>query len=562
MSASPRLKRDGLKPNRHRASAYFWRMISAQMLRICREGKPVPTPHRVRGRLFPNHALAALAVAAALLVPVAASASDDSDANAAFSSAPTLLHLCGGDDALIKGDACKDGSYAQTAAKLEAALQRALARAPANIRPLLKRDQYWFAETIQNAAENGLPQSEKAADREAFAGMLSQRLTTLEQIADGFDRPGVLGKWEDAFGSVTVTAADGGAYRLEIKTDSGFGADDDRRWRCQATALVAPAPDGWLEGAFTPEQGDGKSDSNDGKASPVKPLAIKLRRQGESLRIVSAEPDWQHNNAPPTCAVQQVTASYFASGKQDAAAATVDKIDAAFTTPTFDCARPDTASDEEICADPDLAEGDRRLNAAWKALLPRLDETTRRALLEDQRNWVRQQADLYPVSLHPGQDKMRYELHHTDAARIDLYKLQRERIALLEGFDENRKGLAGLWLGYTAIIKITVTNDGSLEAKGWKWEQGDWKAGCDYEMDGDVVNGVFRSSERRKNPDTLERDHATLIVNRLDDAFAKKRFGSSDADEMKCKRSPERSSTARLFPVRPSPDIDETGDWH
>jgi hypothetical protein len=157
---------------------------------------------------------------------------------------------------------------------------------------------------------------------------------------------------------------------------------------------------------------------------------------------------------------------------------------------------------------------------------------------------------------------MRYELHHTHAARIDLNKLQRERIALLEGFDENRKGLAGLWLGYTAIIKITVAEDGGLEAKGWKWEQGDWKSGCDYEMDGDVVNGVFRSSERRKNPDTLERDHATLIVNRLDDVFAKKRFDSSDPDEMKCKRSPDRSSTARLFPVRPSPDIDETGDWH
>ena len=496
--------------------------------------------------------LAMLAVAAALLVPVAASASDDSETDAAFSSAPTALHLCGGDEAVIKGDACKDGSYSQTAAKLDAALQRALAKAPANIRPLLKRDQYWFAETIQHAAENDIPQSNNPADREAFARMLSQRLTTLEEVGDGFGRAGVLGKWEDAFGSVTITAADSGAYRLAIKTDSGFGADDDRRWRCQASALVTPAADGWLKGAFTAELGNGQK-------PPLKPLAIKMRRQGESLRIVAAEPDWEHDNSPPSCAVQQVTASYFASGKQDTAAA--DKIDAAFIRPTFDCARPDMASDEEICSDPDLAEGDRRLNAAWKALLPRLDETTRRALLDDQRNWVRQQADLYPVSLHPGQDKMRYDLHHTQAARNDLSKLQRERIALLEGFDENRKGLAGLWLGYTAIIKITVTKDG-LEAKGWKWEQGDWKAGCDYEMDGDIVNGVFRSSERRKNPDTLERDHATLIVNRLDDAFAKKRFDSSDPDEMKCRRSPDRSSTARLFPVRPSPDIDEDGGWH
>jgi hypothetical protein len=32
-------------------------MISAQTLRVCREEKPVPTPHQVRGRLYPDHAL-------------------------------------------------------------------------------------------------------------------------------------------------------------------------------------------------------------------------------------------------------------------------------------------------------------------------------------------------------------------------------------------------------------------------------------------------------------------------------------------------------------------------
>jgi CBS-domain-containing membrane protein len=31
-------------------------MISAQTLRVCREGKPLHTPHQVRGGLFPDHA--------------------------------------------------------------------------------------------------------------------------------------------------------------------------------------------------------------------------------------------------------------------------------------------------------------------------------------------------------------------------------------------------------------------------------------------------------------------------------------------------------------------------
>jgi len=51
-----------------------------------------------------------------------------------------------------------------------------------------------------------------------------------------------------------------------------------------------------------------------------------------------------------------------------------------------------------------------------------------------------------------------------------------------------------------------------------------------------------------------------LIVNRLDDEFAKKRSGDKGADEMKCRRSMQASSTARLFPAKPSADIDAFAD--
>jgi hypothetical protein len=76
--------------------------------------------------------------------------------------------------------------------------------------------------------------------------------------------------------------------------------------------------------------------------------------------------------------------------------------------------------------------------------------------------------------------------------------------------------------------------------------------------------GLARSRRARKSPDTLERDHAMLIVNRLDDSFARKRWkkdGTEDenAGEAKCKRNLSNSSAARLFPARPSPDIDNLG---
>ncbi len=500
--------------------------------------------------------LASFAVAAAVLAPVAANALDanrEPYIYTAFSSLTTFLHLCGGDAAILSDKACKDGSYAQHAEALESALQDALEKAPANIRPLLKRDQYWFGETVLNATPSDI------------LPMLRQRIVTLAQITKGFPRAGLLGKWENAFGIVTVTAAEDGGYRLAIATDSGYRADDDERWRCQATAVVKPSSDGWLTGTFfpgtKPEQVEAAAQAAGYKIPPFKPLAIKMRRQGETLRIVSTEPDGERDNTPEGCAnIEQVTTSFFASSKVDAAAS-ADKIDTTFVTPTFDCARPNAASEEEICADPELADNDGRLNRAWKALLPRLDETTRRALIEDQRRWLHEQVSQYAVSLHPAQDKMRSDLHHTFSARGDLNKLQRERIALLEGFDETRKGLAGLWLGYTAVLKVEPTDDGGVSATGFKWV-GDYKGGCEYKMNGKVVNGTFRSDEKRKNPDTLERDHATLIVNRLDDEFARKRFDSDDTDEQKCKRMPGISSTARLFPVRPSPDIDEMGSWH
>jgi uncharacterized protein YecT (DUF1311 family) len=436
----------------------------------------------------------------------------------------------------------------------------ALAKAPANVQPLLKRDQAWFDEIVVNAAQS-ISASENNEDKDALVARLQQRTAMLDSIGPGFGRSGFAGRWVSAFGNVTVTPAESGAYRLAIDLHSVYSVDDDHVMECRVAAQVAPAAGGWLTGELPVEQkpADDKTATGDAKADAVKPPAIKMRRQGETLRIVVESGD---DDAPHVCgSIEQITASYFASANADTSVS-ADKADTSFITPTFDCTRPETASDEEICADPDLAQNDQKLNRDWKALLPRLDEATRRALAEDQRHWVQAQAWQYPEFLHPAWNKQSSFKHFTAHARTKLNRLQRERIALLDGFDEKRSGLAGVWLSYTAVLKVTVADDGSIKASGWKWDQGDWKAGCDFDMDGSMVKDVFRSDEERTNPDTLERDHAMLIVNRQDDGFAKKRVrsdGNGSNDEPKCRRSGAVSSTARLFPVRPSPDIDNPG---
>jgi uncharacterized protein YecT (DUF1311 family) len=206
------------------------------------------------------------------------------------------------------------------------------------------------------------------------------------------------------------------------------------------------------------------------EGQPLKPPSVKLRRQGETLRIVVAaaqDSSWQNwpEASHPSCKDNDaLTGSYFAGGKPDPAL-TSDKTVTDFVAPSFDCPHPFSASDEEICADPDLAAGDVRLNQAWKALLPRLDEATRRALMDDQRHWIRAQANAYTEFLHPDWNKVTSFMHFTSNARFELDSLQRERIALLEGFDDKRTGLAGVWLSYTAILNLTTANDGGIEGK-------------------------------------------------------------------------------------------------
>jgi uncharacterized protein YecT (DUF1311 family) len=492
----------------------------------------------------------ALITATALLAPVTCHAMDDY--LRAASAAPVEITLCGegnGNDSGIKPATCKEKGYDKLVAAIDRSFNAALARTPANIRPLLKRDEAWFNEMISQAADT-VQEINETELSDNFVATLRQRKDALDEMAGGFGRGGLSGKWANAFGSLTLSPDTNGARRITVDMNAYYGSDKHRQCRLSTTVTKAG---NWLSGSIQlPDAGPSNSASaaSQERAKPAKLATIKLRRQGETLRVVMIDGDETTGERDDCDYLWQITGTYFASGGSDAA----DKTETSFVAPTFDCTRPETATDEEICADPDLAENDQRLNRAWKALLPRLDDVTRRALTEDQRNWVRTQTEDFPEFLHPAWNKRTAEMHFTADARDHVDALQRERIALLEGFDDKRAGLAGIWLAYNAILKVTVDKDGRLIAHGWKWDQGDWKAGCDYDMTGKMVGGTFRADERRKNPDTVERDHAMLVVNRLDDSFAKKRSGKDD--EAKCKRRLDNSSTARLFPARPSPDID------
>ena len=503
--------------------------------------------------------LATLAVALSALAPASASAMRILRPS---SSKPMPIKLCGETDAdRIKTASARSG-YDKLVAQIDKAFDAVLPKTPANVRPLLKRDQAWFNEMILEAADL-VVEMDDGDIRAGFAETLQSRAAALESMTDGIGRTGFTGRWTNAFGGIVVTPVEADAYRLADDNRVNYGSD--RHAACTVGALVKPAAGAWLAGRLLPDEAalakasvEGKATA-DAKSEPKKPPAIRMRRQGETLRVAIVAGD-EGYDLPGCESVEQITASYFPAASPKPRP---DKADTNFVTPTFDCTDPKTATEEEICADPDLADNDQRLNRAWKALQPRLDDVTRRALTEDQRNWAKAQAAQFPQFLHPAWEKRTSQMHYTTDARDHLNGLQRERIALLEGFDDKRAGLPASGL--------PKRDHQDHRERGWHPDQsglevgqGDWKAGCDYAMTGKVVNGAFRSDEKRKNPDTLKRVHATLIANRLDDAFAKKRWkmdGTADetADEAKCKRNSSNSSTARLFPARPSPDIDNLG---
>lgn len=304
----------------------------------------------------------------------------------ASSSKPVPIRLCGEADAdRIKTALCREQGYDRLVAQIDKAFDAVLPKTPANVRPLLKRDQAWFNEMILEAADL-VVEMDDGDIRADFAETLQSRAAALESMADGIGRAGFAGRWTSAFGGIVVTPAEAGAYRVAVDIRVSYGSD--RHAACTAGARVKPNGGAWLAGSLRPDEAAAAKAPADGKATadvksePKKPPTITIRRQGETLRVAIVAGD-EGYDLPGCESVEQITASYFPSGKAEAA----PKADTAFVTPTFDCTRPDTATEEEICADPDLADNDQRLNRAWKALLPRLDDATRRALTEDQRNW-------------------------------------------------------------------------------------------------------------------------------------------------------------------------------
>ena len=149
-------------------------------------------------------------------------------------------------------------------------------------------------------------------------------------------------------------------------------------------------------------------------------------------------------------------------------------------------------------------------------------------------------------NLQPGSDKAQSTVHHTSAAREQLFLRQRQRILLIANLDEKRKGIEGVWHGYNALLTLVPAKgkrDGTLHAEGSKWDVEDYKAYCNFTGDGKIESGIFKAVDEFPK---LTRHSGTLVID----------AESNDSEQPSyCWRM--RSPKARLFPVKPSSGIEE-----
>ena len=455
---------------------------------------------------------------------------------AVTSSTAAPIWNCGGGKKPEATSPCTDPEIVRLDKAVDARLGRLIAGADPVTALLLKRDQRWFQDALirGNASDVELKDN---TERQSMKDRLQARLKALEAMQPKGD--GLPGTWANALLTAKVTKAAGDALQIEIGGKIEY-ADLDEPVECGLKAEMRPEADGWFIGK--PARLDGKPPEETKDKADV----LRLRMQAGTLRIVLIESE----RSDACTASSFVTGSYFATGT----APSSGKVQT--VAPSFYCATAKNEDEEEICADPELAQKDVELAKLYRETLKRLDPKNAGYLREDQRGWAVIKNDSFSFNLHPYSDKRYSMVHHTSGARGDLLQSQNERIEMLRGLDVARKGFAGRWIGYNAGLTIAPkkdATDGTLAINGGKWDANDYKAHCEYDAEGRISGNTFKTDGGAPR---LARDGMTLTV----DAHYPDKTRTKDM-ELKMERpdycSRMDSAKARLFPVKDGVKVKE-----
>ena len=121
--------------------------------------------------------------------------------------------------------------------------------------------------------------------------------------------------------------------------------------------------------------------------------------------------------------------------------------------PSFNCAQARSAAEKMICADPGLAAADAAIAANYAAALKRLDSPARKALAQDQQDFVSYRDRIAGFDQGVPKDKQNFPID----------EFMRDRAAFLAGIEKPDAGFVGSWKNVLGVVTIKSAGSGKLE---------------------------------------------------------------------------------------------------
>jgi hypothetical protein len=192
--------------------------------------------------------------------------------------------------------------------------------------------------------------------------------------------------------------------------------------------------------------------------------------------------------------------------------------DAAETAkPAFDCAQAKSVAEKMICADPALAAADAAIAANYAAALKRLDAPARKALAQDQQDFVSYRDRIAGFDLGLPKDKQNFPID----------EFMRDRAAFLASIEKPDAGFVGSWKNVGGVVTVKAAGSGKLEIEADTANPLTGGSECN-------VGGLVKTRPDLELVDTDSDDKATAFVSRfhrLGDALEAEEAGEAKGDQ-------------------------------
>ncbi len=184
---------------------------------------------------------------------------------------------------------------------------------------------------------------------------------------------------------------------------------------------------------------------------------------------------------------------------------------------SFDCARAKSVAEQMICADPGLAAADAAIAANYASALKRLDSPARKALAQDQQDFISYRDRIAGFDQGVPKDKQ----------NLPIDEFMRDRAAFLRSIEKPDAGFVGSWKNVGGDVTIKSAGLGKLDIEADTANPSTGGSECN-------VGGVVKAQKTLELVDTDDNDKPTGFVyrfSRLGDALEAEEAGETKGDQ-------------------------------